>query len=109
MKSICYLSDDYDKHKASIPVNAIICPEYLKNGQQIKEWVSKLNTRPGVFVTCSLYLIRELELQKIDVEWVNITDKGVVSSNSPDNIGNIEILDRELEQSDRYINHAMGS
>lgn len=108
IKSICYLSDDFRKHSFSLPPDTIICPESTKNEEQILNWILELKTNPKIFFTCSLFLIRELEIQKIDVEWVNITEKGVVSSSDVNDIGNIEILDRELRQADRYMNFGMG-
>ena len=104
-KSICYLSSDYYKYNIYVPPDAIICPELAKNGEQIKMWVSELKTSPQKFFTTSLYLIRELELQHIDVKWVNIIDSGTFTSECVDNINDIEVLDRELEQSERYMNH----
>lgn len=81
----------------------VICPESTKNGVQIREWVNNLKQNPRIFYTNSIYLLRELELQQIPVTYINITENLRAESTDINRIGNIEILDRELEQSDRYI------
>ncbi len=106
--SICILSHDFSKVPQEIMRMADICPERLLNADQIKQWVADLRQSPKVFATNSLYLVRELGLQGVPVTYQNYTDVGLVISDDVDGIGNIEILDRELEQSDRYLNqHAL--
>jgi len=114
-QSVCYLSNDFSQF--SFDSGIILCPEGLKNGEQIKAWVADLKNEPKSFATCSLFLIRELELQG-NVKVVNLnTDTDLyllnntpVSNNqfagktSFDEVGDIEILQRELEQADRYMN-----
>ena len=105
LTSVCYLMSDYSNQKIFLHDGVIICPESTLNGNQIKDWVLNLKVNPKEFFTCSLFLIRELELQKINVLWINFNENGKFENLSIDCIGNIEILDRELEQSDRYVNH----
>lgn len=100
--STCYLSDDFSKQE--IPKDVIICPEMLKNSEAIKEWVDWIKIHPQKFATCSLFLLRELYIQDVNVYYINITKDGIKESFNVDDIGNIEILDRELAQSDVYIN-----
>lgn len=99
-KSTCYLSDDFSKH--DLPSDVIICPESLKNGSQIQTWVADLKKHPKNFATGSLFLLRELELQKSHVLFVNLSEH-YYEHESVDCLGNIEILNRELDQSDRYL------
>ncbi len=56
------------------------------------------------YSVAELYLLRELGLQQIPVTYVNVID-GKITAASDDiyDIGSIEILDRELEQADRYL------
>lgn len=91
-----YLSDDFSSENLSDSV--VRFPETGLNGQQIREYVKNLSDKEISIATCSLYLLRELYLQKIPCLFIN----GNRQSNDVDSIGNIEILDRELEQSDRY-------
>jgi len=108
-RSTCYLSDDFSKvdwHPYDNYDIVIFSPESLKNEQQINDWIDDLKDHPKNFATCSLYLLRELELRHADVEYVNFID-GVEFIRTIDinNIGNrLEILDRELRQCDRYLN-----
>ena len=92
-----YLSSDFSK--VTLPEQCICFPETGLNGEQIREYVCKMQTQSLVIATCSLYLLRELELQKIPATYIN---DGVVANNC-DDVGSIEILDRELEQADRYM------
>jgi len=103
-RSICYISNDFSKHLAAVPDGAIIAPEALLTGQQIQEWVSDLAHEPKLFATCSLYLLRELYLQSIPVVIHNL---GVskLPVTSIEELTEIEILDRDLEQSERYMYH----
>lgn len=106
LKSRCYLSDDFSKVDQHFFENILLCPERLKNASQIQQWVFSLRKIPRMFATTSLYLLREIYLQQVPCSFINILD-GIPQDevNSIDDIpGKLEILDRELEQSDRYIN-----
>jgi hypothetical protein len=100
-KSICYLSHDFSK--TELPPEVIKCPEFLLNGEQIRSWVSNLKLEPKVFATTSLYLLRELYIQEVPVTFVNYSVNGVFESDDSSSISNIEILDRDLEQGERYM------
>lgn len=82
-----------------VPKGAYCFPESWKNGKQIQEFVASMKTDPKTIITGSLYLLRELDMQKVPAIYIN---DGVESDNI-DGLGNIEILDRELEQSSRYM------
>lgn len=62
-----------------------------------------------VVTTLNLFLFREIYLQLKDwkdvfeVEWVNVKADGVQKADNEAQIGNLVILDSELEQSDRYM------
>lgn len=104
----CYLADDFSK--VNLPDHVIKAPETLLNGNQIKEWVNGIRGTDTMFATTSLYLIRELELQKIDVIYHYYKDDGEMITVEEDVTNlpcEIEILMRELEQSDRYMNDNM--
>lgn len=110
--SICYIGFDlmgstkFNEFVKEHDHCVIICPESLRNGKQIIEWVSQLHEEKRIFATNSLFLLRELYLQEVPVLFRNILeDEAVMESTNIDEIGKIEILDRELEQSDRYIDH----
>lgn len=101
----CYLADDFSK--VNLPDNVIKAPETLLNGNQIKEWVNSIRGTDTMFATTSLYLIRELELQRVDTVYHYYKEDGemiMVVGEVTDLPCKIEILMRELEQSDRYIN-----
>ncbi len=102
-RSTCYLADDFSA--IHLPDFVIKSPEGLMNESQIIKWVKRLKKRPKIFATTSLFLLRELELQGANVLYVNLRKEGKEKSSSKDvdMIGNIEILDRELRQSDRYL------
>lgn len=100
-KSTCHLSHDFSK--IELPSQVIKCPEFLMNGAQIQDWVSNLRLRPKIFATTSLYLLRELYLQDVPVTYVNHSNSGVFESHDISEISSIEILDRDLEQSERYM------
>lgn len=126
-QSVCYLTNNFRQWAATPEVNKDIlktiwiCPEAQLNGEQIINWVEKLKKSPSKFYTNSLFLVRELQLQKVDVLFINfnftqnevkdpVTNTSTWVSNvtitynaDVDSIGQIELLDRELEQSDRYI------
>jgi len=100
--SKCYLSNDFSKEVLFTDSGLIVAPEALLNGVQIRDWVAQLKVKPQAFATCSLYLLRELHLQEIHVEYIKLQGGRSFDINDLDGI---EILERELEQSDRYINH----
>lgn len=97
MRSTCILSNDFSK--ITLRADTIRFPETGLNGEQIKQFVTDLKDNPKTFATCSLFLIRELEIQKIPCLFVNDGELGL----NVDDVGSIEILDRSLEQSDRYL------
>lgn len=101
--STCYLTNRYQVCGQEI----LICPENLLTGQQIQEWVHDLKENPKIFVTSSLYLLRELYLQNVHVKYINITLDKTYEGFDIHNIGPIEILDRDLEQSERYMENIM--
>lgn len=90
-----YLSNDFSK--ITLPNGCERFPETGLNGKQIRDYVK--NMKDKTIATCSLYLLREIELQKIEAKFIN---EGI-ESDSVNDVGAIEILDRELEQADRYI------
>lgn len=113
--SVCCLSDDFERilvadwakqQRPSWPL--LLAPEALKNALQIQLWVAELWESPKIFATSSIYLVRELYLQAVPVIYFNFRN-GVLAevSEDIDNLGSLEILDRELEQADRYLNHEM--
>lgn len=106
IKSVCYLSNDFTKTKHLFFDHILVAPEALLNGAQIQQWVADLRSSPKLFATNSLYLLREVYLQGIPCTYVNILD-GVIQPavESIDDITNLEILDRELSQADRYVDH----
>lgn len=99
--STCYLTNRYQVCGSGI----LVCPENLLTGKQIQKWVNDLKENPKIFVTSSLYLLRELYLQEVYVKYINITLDKTYESFNVDDIGPIEILDRDLEQSERYMNY----
>ena len=102
MHSTCYLS--YDFSKTPFLDDTETCPESYMNGKQIKAWVKSLKKNPRKFFTCSLFLLRELELQNIPVEYTNFeSEESTITSFNVDSIGKIEILDRDLQQSEVYM------
>ena len=103
-RSVCYLSNDFSVQP--LPEGTVIAPEGLWNGPQIIDWVSTLKDHPDVFATCSLFLLRELHLQGIPCDFINlgVQDEPVQSI---EDLGDVEILDRDLEQSERYMDHEM--
>ena len=110
-RCICYLADDFSKVETLPHSSVISSPEGLLNGEQIRNWVGNLKKQDEssietiAFATTSLYLIRELDLQKVDVLYYYYKSDGtVVSCTSIDDLPiPLEILDRELEQSDRFM------
>ena len=104
--SICILTDDFFNMSQDIYrkcPDMIICPEFMKNEQQIREWIEYRRSHPSTFVTNSLYLLRELELSDLRVQYRNYTSNGLHVSFDVNDVGTIAILQRELEQSDRYL------
>lgn len=89
-------------------------PENGKSESEIQKFVANLAITENnlAIVTDSLFLIREIYLQKIPVHWFSFefeTGTGFVrDSENLDDIGNIAILDRDLRQSERYMNFEMG-
>ena len=65
--------------------------------------------REGIIVTNSLYVLRELDLlDPPNIRYYNL-NKGVWRvSRDIDLVGDIEILEREIEQSQRYLDAASG-
>jgi hypothetical protein len=102
VQSICFLSDDFSEE--TLPNDVIISPEGLKNARQINEWVKDLKSSPKVFATTSLFLLRELYIEGADVRYVNLKDGVQIASDNVEDIGDIEILDRDSIQSEKYIN-----
>lgn len=105
--SICYLSNDFSKfHLLDTTNSIVVAPEALLNGTQIQEWVANRRETPIKFATNSLYLLREIYLQKVPCQFINIID-GIEQPpvDCIDDISELEILNRELDQSDRYMNH----
>lgn len=98
-----YLSEDFELVKSKLPADCIMFPENGKNAKQIQEFIQGLSNE-SVF-TGSLYLVREFYLSKKEITWHNLdAASGEFSvSNNVDNVGRIELLERELEQSDRYM------
>ena len=105
-RSTCYLSNDFSQVAGMFSIQTILAPEGLFNGEQIKEWVAKLKTVPKVFATNSIYLLREIELQEIPCDCINIVDGKFNPPCSISDLDNIEILERELKQSDIYLDQA---
>jgi hypothetical protein len=101
-KSICYLSDDFSVNP--LPPNTIISPEGLKNAAQINQWVKDLKSAPKTFATTSLYLLRELYIEGADVRYINLRNGIQIASDNVEDIWEIEILDRDLIQSEKYMN-----
>lgn len=108
-KSICYLSDDFSKvSKDKYKPGTIIAPEALLNGKQIQAWVAKLKDEPKKFCTTSIYLLREVYLQRIPCIFVMFIDgQHFKGTDEFDELMPLEILDRELEQADRYMDHEL--
>ena len=89
-----------------------MCPEALLTGKQIQEYIDSLIQDDGLFnenkdihiATCSLYLLREMDIKNIPATFHNFREDGSeFVGNKIDDVGALEILDRELEQSDRYM------
>lgn len=100
--NICYLADDFSK--VVLPSDVIKSPEALMNADQIQMWVYNLRRNPLKFATTSLYLLRELDLEKIPTTFIYHKEDGdVVSTTSIYDLPKIEILQRELAQSDKYM------
>lgn len=82
-------------------------PENGKSASQIQQFISDISTRlkPVEIVTDSLYLIREIHLCKVPVTWKNWdTEKKVCqTSTNISDIKNIHVLDKDLDQSGRYM------
>lgn len=74
-------------------------PENGKTGKELVEYVRSLIDSPRNIITSSLFLLRELHIQDVPCRFYN---NGRVGE-SIDDIGNIEVLDMELEQSGRYM------
>lgn len=101
-QSICYISNDFSK--VDTKDLGILSPEGLLNEKQISEWINDLKENPKIFATTSLYLLRELDLSDVYILYRNIIDGEIIESYNIDDVGDLEILDRELHQSDRYLN-----
>ena len=109
----CYLCSDFDIFDSEIvnylAKDGIYWPENGRNATQIKEWVAKLNVSPKSFTTSSLYLLRELIMQNIPIIYTNLClvngVKTIMEDSDINRIGDIEILDRDLIQSDEYLNY----
>ena len=103
----CYISDDFIKFQDKIPAYAIICPEGVKNEQQLLEWIEDTRNNPQTFFTNSLFVLRELHVRQIPTRFVNIRNDGTEEADNIDDVGAIAILDMELRQSDRYMDFEM--
>ena len=104
----------YGKKPAQSKHMVCLYPENGKSASEISEFVQFLDgVKKEAFdthvVTDSLYILREIYLAKVPVTWHNYDFKNdtVKVSNDVDNIGSIHILDRDLEQSDRYMNNEL--
>ncbi len=104
MKSTCYISTDFSQCIDLLPNDVIIAPEGLLNGKQMIEWVAALRDNPKAFATNSLFILRELHMQEIDCKYINFVDGSVITGDDCDSVGCLEMLNRELAQSDRYLN-----
>ena len=89
-------------------------PENGRSAKDIKDFIQFLSGfRTAAFdthiVTDSLYMLREIYLSKLAVTWHNYDFKNDTEkvSNDVDDIGAIHILDRDHEQSDRYMNNEL--
>jgi hypothetical protein len=105
-KSIIHIADELtDELVGELPELTLYWPENGRSGNQIQQYVKGLLKNPEEIFTNSLYLIREIEMNKLPVLWINHKKDGTtIHSEDVNALGGIEILDRELEQSDRYIN-----
>jgi len=87
-------------------------PENGKNAAQLQHFISYIeeHNTPVAIVTDSLYLLREFHLTKVPVTWKNwdAAGKEYKTSANVNDIGEIHILDRELEQSGRYLDQENG-
>lgn len=108
-----YTSFDFKKTQHLLPEGCVLCPEALLTGKQIQEYVDSLIEDNGLFnenkdihiATCSLYLLRDMDIKDISAIFHNFREDGSeATGNTIDDVGSLEILDRELEQADRYIN-----
>ena len=95
----------------------IAFPENSLHKRNTKSFIDKLRSRkirretePDdlTVVTNSLFVLREIMLSKIDAEYICVTQNGkdikIERSFDIDDIKNIEVLDMDLEQSERYMN-----
>ena len=88
---------------AALPKDTLLWPENGKDGKALQGFAKSLELFPATIFTQSLYLIREIELNGIKVKWINDNAGQRSESCNVADLGPIEILDRELEQSDRYL------
>jgi len=102
----------FGKKPAESKHMVFLYPENGRSADEISNFVRFLaGFRTAAFdthvVTDSLYVLREIYLAKVPVTWhnYNFENDTVKVSNDVDDIGAIHILDRDLEQSDRYMNH----
>jgi hypothetical protein len=93
----------------TFPKEVVCFPENGLNAKHIKSFVNDLKRYPKTIITTSLYLLREIGLQNIDCIYQNFLENGtVLESDNIAEIGDIEILDRELQQSQEYIDKECG-
>lgn len=93
-------------NKSGFSGAVVLYPENGKSGEEIQKYVENLSTYSGSIdfhiITDSLYLLRETYLQSLKCTYYNL-DTGLISHDL-DSIGAIAVLDRDLEQSERYMN-----
>lgn len=84
-------------------------PENWMNGKELRQYAKEV-VKQNIY-TGSLFLLREFSLsQRTDIQYTNVLfepgnpDPQVFHSKELDTLQHIEILDRELEQYDRYVN-----
>jgi len=79
-------------------------PENGKNAEEIQAFVAELAHAqfPTHIVTDSLFLIREIEMAGLPVLWVHHENGTIRTSRKIEDIGPLHILERQLEQCERY-------
>jgi len=102
----------YIKKPAESKHVVFLYPENGRSAKEINAFIQflggfRIATFDTHVVTDSLYLIREIYLANLAVTWHNydFVNDTVKVSKDIDDIGAIHVLDRDLEQSDRYLNH----
>lgn len=100
------------EHAQTNGYECVFYPECGKNMEEIQLFITQLqtstNNKPASVITDSILLIREIYLCGIQVEWRNWTTPDTFTFNvgtEPD--VKIAVLDRELKQSERYIEHEL--